>query len=163
MLFYFFLLFIVLPLVEIAILVRIGESTVWWVPLAIVIVTGIAGTLLARWQGLKVLERIRDDIRAGRVPADALIDGFLVLLAGMLFVMPGVLTDVVGIAFLIPPIRALVKRGTRAWIKKTFDVRMSRVGGGVWPNPNGPDPSGHDQIIDVKVLGTRVEDAKNAR
>ena len=102
MLLYFFLLFIVLPLVEITILIQIGEWTVWWVPIAIVVATGIVGGTLARWQGWRVLERIREEMRSGRVPADALIDGFLILLAGILLVTPGILTDLVGIAFLIP-------------------------------------------------------------
>ena len=109
MIFYLFLLFTLLPIVELAILIRIGEATVWWVPVALVIFTGIAGAALARWQGLRVYQRIRDDTRARRMPADALVDGFLILLAGILLVTPGVLTDVVGIAFLIPPVRALVK------------------------------------------------------
>src|SRR5438105_3479524 len=97
MLVYLFLILIVLPLTEIMILVRIGQATSLWVPIAIVVVTGIVGTALARREGLKVFDRIRDEMRAGRMPADAVLDGFLVLLAGVLFVLPGVLTDVVGI------------------------------------------------------------------
>src|SRR5436190_2470147 len=110
MIFYLFLLFIVLPLVEILILVKIGMVTSFWVPIAIVIVTGVVGTALARREGWKVFQRMREDVRTGQMPADSLIDGFLVLLAGILFVLPGVLTDVVGILLLFPPTRLLVKR-----------------------------------------------------
>ena len=63
MIFYLFLLFIVLPLVEILILVKIGMVTSFWVPIAIVIVTGVVGTALARREGWKVLERMREDVR----------------------------------------------------------------------------------------------------
>src|SRR4051794_24306747 len=135
MFFYLFLLFIVLPLAEILILIQIGHATSPWVPIAIVLVTGVVGSALARAQGLKVLNRIRSEMQAGRMPADAVIDGFLVLLAGILFVLPGVLTDVVGIALLFPPSRQLIKRGVRAWISRHMDVRIRRLGQSAWSNP----------------------------
>lgn len=160
---YLFLLFIVLPVVEILVLVRIGQATIWWVPIAMVIVMVVAGTALARWQGLKVLERIREDMRAGRVPADSLIDGFLVFLAGILFVLPGVLTDVVGIILLFPPSRSLVKRTAAAWFRKHVQVQIGRMNSGFPADSGRAAPYAHDQIIDAKVLGTRVEDAKQTR
>jgi UPF0716 protein FxsA len=86
MVFYLFLLFIVLPLVEILILVKIGMVTSFWVPIAIVIVTGVVGTALARREGWKVLERMREDVRTGQMPADSLIDWFLVLLFAVVVV-----------------------------------------------------------------------------
>jgi UPF0716 protein FxsA len=132
------------------------------VPILFVIVTGIAGAALARWQGLRVYQRIREDTRAGRMPADALVDGFLILLAGILLVTPGLLTDVFGIAFLIPPVRALVKRGVKAWIKRNVEVRVAGMDAGFWQNAGGLPRSGDDQIIDARVVGTRVEDANTS-
>lgn len=163
MVFFLFLLFTVLPIVELAILIRIGEATVWWAPIALVIFTGIAGAALARWQGLRVYQRVRDDTQAGRMPADALVDGFLILLAGILLVTPGVLTDVVGIAFLIPPIRSLVKRGVKAWIKRNVEVRVGWMNAGFWQSGDSAVRSGQDRILDAKVLETRVEDADQSR
>lgn len=163
MVFYLFLLFTLLPLVELTILIRIGNATVWWVPVALVIFTGIAGAALARWQGLRVYQRIREDARAGRMPADALVDGFLILLAGILLVTPGVVTDVVGIAFLIPPVRSLVKRGVKAWIKKHVELRVGGMPEGFWKNSGGAERPGNDEIIDARVIGTRVEDADPTR
>lgn len=159
MLLYLFLLFTVLPIVELAILIRIGEATVWWVPILLVISTGIAGAALSRWQGLQVVRRLREDAAAGRMPADALVDGFLILLAGILLITPGVVTDLVGIAFLIPPIRAFVKRGVKAWIKRNIQVRVAGFNSaGAWQYDNGTPPR-NDEIIDARVIGTRVEDA----
>jgi UPF0716 protein FxsA len=163
MLFYLFMLFVVLPLVEILILVKIGMVTSFWVPIAIVIVTGVVGTALARREGWKVLERIREDVRTGQMPADSLIDGFLVLLAGILFVLPGVLTDVVGIVLLFPPTRQLVKRGVAAWLRRNVELHVGRIRGGYWPNTDGVVSPEHDRIIDARVVGTRVEDAKKTR
>src|SRR3954462_5901961 len=140
MFFYLFLLFIVLPLVEIMILVKIGMVTSIWVPIAIVLVTGIVGTALARREGWKVLERIREDVRIGQMPADSLLDGFLVLLAGALFVLPGVLTDILGIVLLFPPTRSLMKRAAAAWFRRNVELRVGRIRGGYWPNSDGHAP-----------------------
>ena len=163
MFFYLILLFIVLPLVEILILVKIGMVTSFWVPIAIVIVTGVVGTALARREGWKVLARMREDVRTGQMPADSLIDGFLVLFAGILFVLPGVLTDVVGIVLLFPPTRQMVKRGVAAWFRRNVELHVGRIRGDYWPGPDGSDPPAHDKIIDARVVGTRVEDAKKTR
>ncbi len=159
MVFYLFLLFTLLPIVELTILIRIGQATAWWAPVVLVILTGAAGAALARWQGLRVYRRIRDDARAGRMPADALVDGLLILLAGILLVTPGVVTDLVGIAFLIPPIRSLVKRGVKSWIRRNVEVRAAGLNVGFRQYGEGPPRSGGDEIIEARVLGTRVEDA----
>lgn len=162
MLVYLFLLFTVLPIVELAILIRIGQATVWWAPVLMVIATGIAGAALARWQGLRVYQRIQQDARSGRMPADALVDGFLILLAGILLITPGVLTDLFGIAFLIPPIRALVKRGVKAWIKKNVDVRVAGMDATAWQAASqSPTGFGEDKIVEAKVIHTHVEDARS--
>jgi UPF0716 protein FxsA len=163
MFFYLILLFVVLPIVEILLLVKIGMLTSFWVPIAIVIVTGVVGTALARREGWKVLERIREDARSGQMPADSLIDGFLVLLAGVLFVLPGVLTDIVGIILLFPPARQLVKRGVAAWFKRNVEIHVGRIRSNHWPNTEGLAPAEHDKIIDARVVGTRVVDAKKTR
>jgi UPF0716 protein FxsA len=163
MIFYLFLLLIVLPLVEILILVKIGMLTSVWVPIAIVLVTGIVGSALARREGWKVLQRMREDARTGQMPADSLIDGFLVLLAGVLFVLPGVLTDVVGIVLLFPPSRQLVKRGVAAWFKRNVELHVGRLGGGYWSSSGNQTASEHDKIIDARVISSRVEDANKSR
>jgi UPF0716 protein FxsA len=161
MIFYLFLLLIVLPLAEILILIKIGLATSVWIPIAIVLATGIIGSALARWQGFKVLDRVRDDLSAGRVPADSLIDALLVLVAGGLFILPGVLTDIAGIVLLVPQTRALVKRAVTAWIKNYVDVRVGRAHSAFWTDSGGQPTFGRDQIIDAKVLDKRVEDVKN--
>jgi UPF0716 protein FxsA len=160
MLFYLFLLFTLVPLVEVVILVQIGQATVWWVPILLVVATGILGAGLARWQGWRAMERIREDTRAGRMPASAIIDGVLIFIAGLLLVTPGVLTDLVGIALLVPPLRALVKRGVAAWIKRNFEVRLNRAGAAFRNQADTPNVPGADAIIDAKVLHTQVRDAE---
>jgi UPF0716 protein FxsA len=160
MLLYLLLLFTIVPLVELSILIWIGNQTAWWLPILMVIGTGIAGTALARWQGWQVLRRIRADADAGRMPAEALIDGFLILIAGLLLITPGVLSDLLGILLLIPPVRAIMKRAIAVWIRKNIEVRISRATGGFGASSNGRRPSLRDEIVDARVVHTRVEDAE---
>jgi UPF0716 protein FxsA len=158
MLFYLFLLFTLVPLVELWLLVRIAHETSLLFTIALVLTTGIVGAALARWQGFRTLGRIQDELAAGRMPADAMIDGVLILIAGLLLVTPGVLTDSVGFVLLIPPLRSLLKRGVVAWIRRNFRVDTVVVG-----HPPGGGQGGHraggDEIIDARVVETRVEDA----
>ncbi len=163
MLLYLFLLLIVLPLVELAILVKIGLLTNVWVPIAIVVVTGIVGTALARREGWKVLERIRADVQANQMPADSLMDGFLVLMAGVLFVLPGVLSDIVGIALLFPPSRRLVKLAVAAWLQRNVEIRTTTTSTDYWHDTGRSALPGNDKIIDARVINTRVEEIRKPR
>jgi UPF0716 protein FxsA len=161
MLIYLFLLFTVVPIIELAILVWIGGQTQWYVPILLVIATGVLGAALARWQGWQVLQRIRADAAAGRMPADAMIDGFLILLAGILLVTPGVMSDLMGVALLIPPARAVVKRAVAAWIQRNIEVRVGKSASGFRSTASaGPTTTRRDEIIEARVVGTRVEDAE---
>lgn len=157
MLFYLFLLFTVVPLVELALLVWLGGQTEWWVPILLVIADGVAGALLWRWQGLRVIGRIREEMAAGRMPADALVDGLLIFLAGAFLITPGMLTDAVGFALLIPPVRAVVKRFAQAWFVRHVQVRTSAAFHAT--SSAASNSAASDRIVDARVIETRVEDA----
>jgi UPF0716 protein FxsA len=157
MFFYLFLLFTVVPLIELAGLVWLGGQTVWWVPILLVIADGILGALLWRWQGLKVLSQLQADMAAGRMPADALVDGLLIFLAGAFLITPGMLTDVAGFALLIPPIRVVVKRLAKAWFLRHVEVKTAGFRAAYSPDSN---PQARDQIIDAHVISSHVEDVK---
>jgi UPF0716 protein FxsA len=104
------LLFIAVPLIELVILIKLGGMIGLLPTIAIVILTGIAGASLARSQGLRVLFQMRQEVAAGRMPVGKLMDGLLILVAGALLLTPGFLTDIVGLAVLLPGPRSLVKR-----------------------------------------------------
>jgi UPF0716 protein FxsA len=157
MLFYLFLLFTVVPLAELALLVWLGGQTEWWVPVLLVLADGVVGALLWRWQGLRAIVRIQADMAEGRMPADALVDGLLIFLAGALMITPGMITDVAGFALLIPPIRAVVKRFAKAWFTRHVQVRTAAFYGTGGTSSNSL--SGGDQIINARVIETHVEDA----
>jgi UPF0716 protein FxsA len=106
---YLLLLFILVPLIELAVLIRLYHATNLLTTLAIVILTGVLGAALARRQGFEAWQRIQSQLSQGKPPASELLDGLLILIAGVLLVTPGILTDVVGFSLLVPSVRALLR------------------------------------------------------
>ena len=122
MLGYLILLFIGVPIVELAILIKIGQLLGIGYTLGLVILTGILGAYLARWQGFVTLRKIQEDVNDGRMPADRLLDGVLILCSGILLLTPGLITDLIGFIGLIPFSRNLVKR----WLKRKIKDMLSQ-------------------------------------
>lgn len=116
------LLFTLVPLAELALLLKLGEATAWWFPVLLVAATGVLGAALARRQGRTVLRDIRGELHAGRMPADALLDGLYVLMGGALLITPGVLTDAVGLCCLLPPTRRRMKRWLKRWLRQQIEA-----------------------------------------
>jgi UPF0716 protein FxsA len=140
-------LFLVVPLVELTLLLLIGKYTDWYVPLVIVVVTGVAGALLSRHQGWRTVRRIQRELREGQMPGDALLDGVMILVAGALLLTPGVLTDAVGISLLLPFCRRLYKAGLIRWFRSRFRLDGFQ------------QTSGKSEIIDTYVIESKEEDA----
>lgn len=125
-------LLIVVPILELTLLLLVGSFTRWWVPLALVLITGIAGSLLAHSQGWKTVAKIRTQLGSGRIPADSLMDGAMILAAGIMLLTPGLISDAIGISLLLPPIRRLYKEWLIGWFAGRFHVRtmLSHFGSG---------------------------------
>ena len=123
------LLFIVLPAAELALLIEIGRRIGTLETIALIVVTGVVGAALARSQGLRVLSRVREEMSAGQMPADSLLDAAMILVASALLVTPGVLTDAVGFLCLVPGTRRLVKRGIVRWIRRAIEEGRVQVSG----------------------------------
>jgi UPF0716 protein FxsA len=111
-------LFIVLPILELALLLRVGEWLGTMNTLALIILTGIVGATLARMEGLRVLRQMQQDLGQGRMPAPYLLDGLMILVAGALLITPGLITDTVGFLLLVPPFRAVLKDGLRRALER---------------------------------------------
>lgn len=130
--------FIVVPLIEIGLFIKVGGWIGLWPTLAIVLLTAIVGTTLMRWQGLSTLSRLQDNVKFGQDPTDAMAHGALILVAGMLLLTPGFFTDAVGLSLLIPQVRAAaISRAAR-----TLKGKMTVMAAG----PNGPV---YDDVIDA--------------
>lgn len=108
MLFRLGLLFILVPLIELAVLVLLGSIIGFWYTILIVIATGFIGALMAKRQGVKTLSRIRSNLEQGIVPSDELFQGALILAGGLLLLTPGLITDITGFALLLPQTRRLI-------------------------------------------------------
>ena len=115
-------LFIVVPLIEIAILVKLGTLIGFLPTMLIVIGTGVLGASLAKSQGLEVWRRIQDELRARNVPAEELVEGLLILMGGILLLTPGLLTDLFGFLMFIPWTRSWFKK----WLGKKFREKVRR-------------------------------------
>jgi len=103
------LLFIIVPVVELTLLLQIGDRIGLLATIGLVVGTGALGASLARWQGLGVLRKAQAEMAAGRLPAGQLVEGVLILVAGAVLMTPGVLTDAFGFFCLIPAGRRLLK------------------------------------------------------
>lgn len=119
------LLFVALPALELALLIELGSRIGTGATLALIAVTGIVGASLARRQGLGVIRELQRETDAGRLPAGALVDGVILLVAAALLVTPGIVTDAVGFLCLVPAFRDVVKR--RAFRRFESAVREGRV------------------------------------
>jgi UPF0716 protein FxsA len=143
------LLFIVVPIAELAVIIQIGSLIgVWWT-IALLIADSILGSLLMRHQGRAVWRRFQAAIAEGRVPARETIDGVLVIFGGALLLTPGFITDILGLVFLLPPTRAVLRRVLVA----RFVPRMTR---GMTSGPIGRRP-GPPPAYDVEGTAHDVE------
>jgi UPF0716 protein FxsA len=104
------LLFILVPIAELAVIVQVGQAIgVWWT-IAILIGDSLLGSLLMRSQGRAAWRRFNAAVRSGRPPAREVLDGALVIFGGALLLTPGFISDVLGVLLLLPPSRAVVRR-----------------------------------------------------
>ena len=117
------LAFFVVPIVELAVIIQIGSAIGVLNTIGLLILSGVLGGWLMKREGLGVLRRIQFTLAEGRVPGVELLDAFLILFGGALMLTPGFVTDIVGMALLLPPVRALV----RVALRRRFTARV--VGG----------------------------------
>jgi UPF0716 protein FxsA len=117
-------LFILVPIAELAVIIQVGQAIgVWWT-IAILIADSVLGSLLMRSQGRTAWRRFNDALRRGRVPAREVADGVLVIFGGALLLTPGFLSDIVGLLFLLPPTRVLIRRVFLRQAMKRITVSM---------------------------------------
>jgi len=123
MFFYLAILFTVVPIVELYFLIRVGQYLGAFSTVMIVIFTGIFGAFLARMEGLRVLYSVQNDLQEGKMPASQLLDGMLILIGAVLLITPGLLTDGIGFALVIPQSRAYIKILVKQYLQKIIDKK----------------------------------------
>jgi UPF0716 protein FxsA len=157
-------LFIVVPIVEIYLIIQVGQAIGALPTIAILIADSILGSLLMRSQGRRAWLRFQAALAEGRVPAREVVDGVLVVFGGAFLVTPGFASDAVGLLLLLPPTRALIRRVIVRRV--TFGMlgggggRGGRGGGGGGFGGfgrGGPRPPGAGTSYDVEGHATEVD------
>lgn len=131
-----FVLFIVMPIVELFIIVQVAGAIGVVETIGLLILISVVGTWLLKQQGLAAWRRFSRTLQEGRMPTDEITDGALIMFGGALLLTPGFLTDVLGLSLLFPPTRAVVRRTARRSVesrmaggtgKRVHDARVVRV------------------------------------
>lgn len=153
-----FFILLVVPLIEIGLFITIGQRIGVWPTLGLVLVTALAGSILLRQQGLGVVRQLRRDVAARRVPAGPLAHGAVIVVAGLLLLTPGFLTDTIGLLLFVPAVRTWLWRALAARI-----VTMSRPGTASSADPRARRvvdlDSDEFEVRDPPVSGRRGKDA----
>src|ERR687890_1650737 len=136
------LLFIVVPIVELYVIIQVGEAIGVLPTIALLIADSVLGSILMRSQGRSAWRRFNKAVAEGRIPHREVLDGVLVIFGGALLLTPGFLSDILGLVLLLPPTRALV-RGVvgRRLLPRVVASGLGGIGGGVRRNgPRGTRP-----------------------
>ncbi|HHY50334.1 MAG TPA: FxsA family protein [Alphaproteobacteria bacterium] len=134
-----FLVFLFVPLAEIACFVVIGNAIGLWPTLLGVLVTSVAGSLVLRHQGRALIGQIRDTVARGILPARALADAMMIGIAGALLLTPGYCTDLIGFLLFIPPVRTALYAFLRRRLAVASTAGVSAAGARRPPSPGTID------------------------
>jgi UPF0716 protein FxsA len=126
------LLFVAIPIVEIYVIIQVGEAIGALWTIALLVADSILGSVLMRAQGRVAWRRFNEAVGAGRVPGREVVDGVLVIFGGALLLTPGFVTDIFGLLFLLPPTRAVIRRVflREAMRRITITMAGTRMPGG---------------------------------
>lgn len=122
MFFRLFLLFSIVPIIEIWLLIRVGKVIGALPTVCLLLAISLVGAWLAKSQGLRTIAAIRSDLAEGRLPAARLLDGAMILTGGILLLTPGFFTDFLGLFFLIPLSRTFLK----AWFRRLLERNVAK-------------------------------------
>jgi UPF0716 protein FxsA len=138
-------LFVMVPLVELFILIKLGKYLGTLNTILIIILTGILGAAFARSQGAGIISRIRNSLNQGQIPGNELIQGLLILVGGLMLITPGFITDLLGFSLILPQSRKLFVGWLLTYMK-------NKIQSGRWQVKNsrfyGPDDTNGDDSDD---------------
>ena len=117
---YLIALFVGLPMAELAMLLKVHEIFHFWPTFLLVISTGVVGSVLVKWQGIAILQKIQQEMAVGNIPTPQMIDGVMILVAGAFLITPGLITDTAGFLLLIPFVRTQI----RFWLRKKLEEKI---------------------------------------
>lgn len=154
---FLFIVFVVVPILELAVIIQVGQVLGVVETILALIAVSLIGAVLVKREGLRAWYRVNEAVRAGRVPAQEVVDGALVLLGGALMLTPGFLTDALGLVLVVPITRAVVNRAVRGRARTMFRLvplgrQPHRGSAGRRTGGSGGRDGGGD-VVDVDVVG----------
>ncbi|MBL0374159.1 FxsA family protein [Rhizobium sp. KVB221] len=139
--------FLALPIAEIAAFIYVGQSIGVLRTIGLVVLSAIVGVSVLRYQGLSAFRKINREIRSGQPPEQGLADGFMIAIAALLLIVPGFITDIIGLLLLVPPLRRMI------WIYASRNMRVTTYYGGHRRGRRRPD-----DYVDLSPEDYRRED-----
>jgi UPF0716 protein FxsA len=151
-----FLLFTVVTTVELILLLKLAEVTSWWVSAAMIVIPGLVGAWLLKREGAKAFRAVVEAMSLQREPTAVILDGMLILVASVLLITPGVLTDLTGLALLVPAVRGAAGEAIRRRVRRAMDQRLSegRIRVATFDGFSGPSAGSGDyaEVIDSEDI-----------
>lgn len=157
------LIFIAIPLLELALLIKLAQWIGFWPTVIMVVSTAIAGIIVMQQQGLAAMGRAVEAVAQGKPPVEPVVDGALLLVAGMLLLTPGLLTDVAGVLLLIPPVRRFVARKSFEMMLRNGSIHVETYQQETRTYRSGPSGPGGGPGEGTIIEGdyTRVDEPSN--
>jgi len=121
----FLLLLIAIPFIELIFVMLCGKMIGLLPTLLLILFTGILGVYMAKTKGLKAFEQLQKSIKNGQAPGDAIIDGVLTLIGAILLVLPGFVSDILGLLLMLPFVRKMAKPGIYYWLRKKMKSKQT--------------------------------------
>jgi UPF0716 protein FxsA len=161
-----FLALIVIPIIELYVIVQVGQEIGVLPTLVLLVVVSVAGAWLLRQQGTATWRRLQATLQRGEMPTREVTDGALILLGGALLLTPGFVTDAAGLVLLVPATRAVVKGMARRFLgrmaaahlgptgvagKRVYDAHVTRVRRGTSPRPGSPSSVPEDRPLSSRT------------
>ncbi|MBP2311615.1 FxsA family protein [Azospirillum soli] len=158
------LLILLLPIAEIAVFIEVGDWIGAWPTVGLVVLSAVLGSVLVRRQGLTAMKRAQEAAERGEFPVGAVFEGFCIVVAGVLLIIPGFLTDVVGLLLFVPPVRNALGRWLFERLRGSgsFHVWTGAGAGGMGtgPQPHRPQPGTIEvDYREVEPEGAEPDDA----
>jgi len=138
--------FVVVPVLEIWVIIKVGSVIGPWWTILLLIADAVVGSWLVRHEGRRAWRALRVALEQGRMPANELADGMLLLIGGTLMLAPGFVSDIVGALMIVPITRPIGRRILAGFVARRLDVRLMGA-----TNAEGPRP-GHDDVIQGEVI-----------
>lgn len=162
-----FLVLLAVPLIEISFLIKVGQVIGFWPTIGLLIAMAVLGSALLQRQGLDVMRKAADALAEGRPPVAAVIDSVFLVIAGLLFLTPGFLTDIVGLTLLIPPVRRFLANAAFRRLADSGDVQVRTYERRRWTTETDPGPRRPRQHPPADVVIEtdyhRVDDTRDGR